>query len=302
MRIHRVRQGETLQQIAGDYVVSVRDIVRVNELSSHDVLVPGLNLLIPKGDPLAVQAYTIQPGDTFQSIGERFGLTANVLTTWTGYDPSESLPVGTRIYLPVRRPSKRTIEVNGYLLPTGTPSDARIFQTISDMTYFCSFSYQARADGTLEEPKDNVALAAAKRAGIRPLMTMTNFDGNQFNTTLAHTILANNSIRRKVIDQTIAVCTRKGFGGVNVDFEHMQPGDRPLYNQYLRELRDALHAQGLSVSIAMGPKTGDNPNQPWMGAFDYRTIGQEVDFLMLMTYEWGWVGGPPLAPRLLHDF
>ncbi|GMA62072.1 hypothetical protein GCM10025859_25120 [Alicyclobacillus fastidiosus] len=40
----------------------------------------------------------------------------------------------------------------------------------------------------------------------------------------------------------------------------------------------------------MGPKTSDAPQQPWMGAFDYKTLGAEVDFLMLMTYEWGWVG------------
>ncbi|GMA65281.1 LysM peptidoglycan-binding domain-containing protein [Alicyclobacillus fastidiosus] len=46
MRIHRVRQGETLRQIAETYGVTVRDLVHYNELSSQQI-VPGLALLIP---------------------------------------------------------------------------------------------------------------------------------------------------------------------------------------------------------------------------------------------------------------
>lgn len=296
MRIHRVRQGESLDQIAATYGVSVRDILHLNELPSQHIIVPGLALLLPKGDPLAVQAYTVQSGDSIETISRKFGLTPAVINSWTGIsENATTLPVGQRIYLPIRQTSKKTIEVNGYLLPSGTASDAEILQTVSELTYFCSFSYQVRADGSFDAPKDKNALAAAKPLNIQPLMTMTNFDGNTFSTTLAHTVLANSSIRRKVIDGALSICASKGFGGVNVDFEHMQPSDRSLYNAFIRELRDAAHARNLTVSIAMGPKTGDNPNQSWMGAFDYQTLGKEVDFLMLMTYEWGWVGGPPMA-------
>ncbi|MFB5188874.1 LysM peptidoglycan-binding domain-containing protein [Alicyclobacillus fastidiosus] len=300
MRIHRVRQGETLEQIGEQYGVTVRDLVHYNELSSQQVIVPGLALLIPGGEPLGVQAYIVKSGDTAASIAAKFGLSNELFSQWTGYETTTALTVGTRLYLPVRHPTKRSIEVNGYLLPSGTPSDAHILQELSLLTYFCSFSYQARADGSLEAPKDNVALRAARAQRIRPLMTVTNFDGTNFNSNLAHTILANASIRRRLIDNLASTCKSKGYRGVNVDFEHMQPGDRPLYNQFIAQLRDSLHAQGLSVSIAMGPKTADNPNQSWMGAFDYKTLGSEVDFLMLMTYEWGWVGGPPMTTNSLH--
>lgn len=295
MRIHRVRQGETLDSIAQLTGVSVRDIVRVNELSDTQVIVSGLNLLIPQDDPLAVQSYTVQSGDTVASISEKFGLTATEFEDWTGISGPGSVPKGRRLYFPTRVTTKKTIEVNGYLLPQGTQSDAQILQTVKNMTYVCAFSYQARPDGSIEPLKDNIMIKAAKQYGIRPLMTLTNFDGNTFSTSMAHTIMANRSIRRRLIDRVLSACAEKGYKGVNVDFEHMQPSDRPLYNTFIRELRDALHARSLSISIAMGPKTGDNPNQSWMGAFDYQTLGKEVDFLMLMTYEWGWVGGPPLA-------
>lgn len=303
MRIHRVRQGETLDQVATAYGVSVRDILHHNELPSQTVVVPGLALLIPKGDALGIQTYTVKSGDTVESIAKRFGITPAAFTSWTGFEETATPPAGTKLYLPVSRPSKKTIEVNGYLLPTGTESDAQILQNASDMTYVCSFSYQVRADGSYGgpgQPKDKKALQAAKKLNIQPLMTISNFDGNTFSTSLAHTILANSSIRRKAIDGALSLCASKGFTGVNVDFEHMQPSDRSLYNTFIRELRDAAHARKLTVSIAMGPKTGDNPNQSWMGAFDYQTLGKEVDFVMLMTYEWGWVGGPPMAGVWQH--
>ncbi|EPZ45097.1 LysM peptidoglycan-binding domain-containing protein [Alicyclobacillus acidoterrestris] len=300
MRIHRVRSGETLEQIAQNYGVTVRDLIHYNELPTRNVIVPGLALLIPGGNPMAVQSYVVQSGDTPKSVAAKFGLTPELFSQWTGYSADATLAAGTRIYLPARRTTKRTIEVNGYLLPSGTPSDAQILQELSYLTYFCSFSYQARADGSLQGPKDDVALASARQQQIRPLLTVTNFDSTNFSPTLAHTILANASIRRRVIDNLVSTCRTKGYGGVNVDFEHMQPTDRQLYNQFIAELRDSLHASGLSVSIAMGPKTADNPNQSWMGAFDYRTLGAEVDFLMLMTYEWGWVGGPPMTTNALH--
>jgi spore germination protein len=246
MLIHTVQSGETLRGIAEKYGTSTRELLRLNELESEDVLVVGLHLIVPSD--------------------------------------AEKAP-----------PQKRTIEVNGYLLPEGTPSDERILQDVPDITYVCIFSYQVRADGSLNPPRDRLALEAAKRYRIAPLMTVTNFDGNNFNTELAHTVMANGSIRRRVIENILQTMSAKGFKGVNIDFEHMRQTDRRLYNQFVRELGQAARAAGKSISIALGPKTSDDPTAPWMGAFDYRTLGREVDFMMLMTYEWGWVGGPPPA-------
>jgi spore germination protein len=213
------------------------------------------------------------------------------------------LTAGQTLYLPrpLTAAEKKTIEANGYLLPQGTLSDANILRDTPSLTYVCMFSYQARADGTLVPPRDAQGLQAARQLNIAPLMTVTNFDGTNFNTELAHTLMANGSIRRRLIENIGRTMQQKGFRGVNVDFEHMRPSDRPLYNAFIRELGQAVRARGFFVSIAMGPKTSDDPQASWMGAFDYRTLGQEVDFLMLMTYEWGWVGGPPMAIAPLNQ-
>jgi spore germination protein len=302
MRIHTVQPGDTLRAVAQRYGTSTRELVRLNELESQDLLVPGLHLLVSGGGSYLVSIYYVKSGDTITSIAKQKGLTVDTVRNWTGLTTSVTAPLkaGTEILLPKPIQSKKSIEINGYLLPQGTDSDSALLADVSQLTYVSHFSYQARADGSLQGIKDTVALAAEKKYRISPLLTVTNFDGTNFSTELAHTIMSNSSIRTKLIDTLGQTCVQKGYRGVTVDFEHMQPSDRPLYNQFISELGTSLHSKNLSISIAMGPKTGDTPNAAWMGAFDYATLGKLVDFLILMTYEWGWVGGPPLAGIMQH--
>lgn len=292
MWIHTVMKGETLRGIADEYNTSTRELLHLNELQNENVLAIGQHLLIP-GPAMLAQVYTLQSGDTRASVARKAGVTQKQLEQGLGPMPWNA---GSRIPIPARITQKRAIEVNGYLVPDGTASDARTVREVADrMTYLCIFSYQAKADGTLTPRPDTEAVNAARKAGVQPLMTLTNFDGTNFNTELAHTLMANASLRRKLVQNAVTTARQRGFKGINVDFEHMRPDDRQLYNTFVKELGAACRQQKLSISIAMGPKTSDDPTAAWMGAFDYQTLGEEVDFLMLMTYEWGWVGGPPMA-------
>jgi spore germination protein len=57
----------------------------------------------------------------------------------------------------------------------------------------------------------------------------------------------------------------------------------------------ALRPLGYVVSTALAPKPSDVTTGTWHGAHDYRAHGEIVDFVIIMTYEWGWSGGPPYA-------
>lgn len=288
--------GDTLRAIAERFGTNTRELLRLNEMDNQDVLVPGLHVLVP-GNAYLAAPYEVRSGDTFSSVALKSGVSLRDLEYWTGLRETkgDKLVPGSTLYVPKRVTRKKTVETNGYLLPEGTSSDGNLLRDISTLTYVSIFSYQVRADGSLLAPKDQFGLTGAQQAKMTPLMTVTNFDGTNFNTELAHTVMTNASLRRKVFNSILKMMKEKGFRGVNVDFEHMSPSDRPLYNQFIRELRTFVRPAGYSVSIAMGPKTADSPQASWMGAFDYHTLGQEVDFLMIMTYEWGWVGGPPMA-------
>ncbi|QQE77766.1 LysM peptidoglycan-binding domain-containing protein [Alicyclobacillus sp. SO9] len=300
MFIYTVRQGDSISSIAKKFKTLTPELRRLNGLPASDTLVPGLHLLIP-GRTYIAEPHTVSSGDSLEKIARKSGVTKTELSYWLGVDVNKPrLTTGRTIYIPKLLRRKRQIEANTYLLPSGAQKDAVDVKETSPMTYLSLFSYQSQADGTLKDLPDEKARQAASQANIASLMTVTNFDGNKFNTSLAHTLLSNTSLRNKLETNIVDKAKSNGFKGANVDFEHMHPDDRPLYNDFIRSLGEKLHKENLTVSIAMGPKTKDEPGAAWMGAFDYKALGAAVDYLMLMTYEWGWVGGPPMTTNLLH--
>ena len=61
------------------------------------------------------------------------------------------------------------------------------------------------------------------------------------------------------------------------------------------EARDRFRQQGWLISTALAPKTSATQVGEWYEAHDYRAHGQIVDFVVIMTYEWGYSGGPAMA-------
>lgn len=249
-----------------------------------------------------MQIHRVVQGDSLWSIARAYGVQPTEVALLNGLPSQSSLVPGLHLLLPRSRPvlasaatNRKPIEVNGYLIPSGTADAGLIQQVAPNLTYLSVFSYQATATGQLTPQPDTSALMAARNYAVKPLVTVTNFDGTNFNPALAHTVMSDSTIRSRLMNNIVQTAIAKGFRGVNVDFEHMNPADRPLYDNFIRMLGAAVRQRGLSMSIAMGPKTSDAPQQAWMGAFNYRALGQAVDFLMLMTYEWGWVGGPPMT-------
>ncbi|WP_278279643.1 glycosyl hydrolase family 18 protein [Clostridium sp. DMHC 10] len=55
------------------------------------------------------------------------------------------------------------------------------------------------------------------------------------------------------------------------------------------------------MATALAPKTYDVTTGAWHGAHDYRAHGEIVDFVIIMTYEWGWSGGPPMAVAPINE-
>lgn len=291
--VYTVKKGDTLSGIASAHGAGIAQLKELNGLTG-DALVPGINLALP-GPPLTLVSHTVGARESLSTLASRYDTTADAIADANGLPNTATLPVGRVLFVPKPVSGKRRIVANGYLIPTGTDADALVLRTSSPLSYVTVFSYRATAAGSLVPLPSTQALAEARSLRLKPLLSVTNFDGQKFNTDLAHAILSSTQVRARLtaaIGQTLSL---EGFSGVNIDFEHMRPEDRPLYNSFIESLVAAFHPGGHSVSVAMGPKTKDEPQASWMGAFDYAALGRAADFIMLMTYEWGWVGGPPMA-------
>jgi len=62
-----------------------------------------------------------------------------------------------------------------------------------------------------------------------------------------------------------------------------------------------LRPEGYIVSTALAPKTSAGQTGLLYEAHDYPAHGRIVDFVILMTYEWGWIGGPPWAVAPINE-
>jgi spore germination protein len=92
------------------------------------------------------------------------------------------------------------------------------------------------------------------------------------------------------------------FGAyLNIDFEYVYPEDRENYNQFLRKVVERLHPEGYSVSTAIAPKIKADQAGLLYEAHDYSAHGEIVDFVVIMTYEWGWAGGSPWAIAPINE-
>jgi len=101
--------------------------------------------------------------------------------------------------------------------------------------------------------------------------------------------------RNGLVTNLLAVIEEKGYRGLDVDFEFLDAGDAQPYAQFISRLREALAPMGLPVIVALAPKVfAAQPGRLYEG-HNYGLLSQAADFVLLMTYEWGYTYGPPMA-------
>lgn len=293
MIIHVVRRGETLWGISRVYGVNYLEIARVNELPDPNRLVPGQALVIPIQQ---TTTHIVQPGETLWSIANRYGTTIQAIVQVNQIVNPNLIYPGMNLIIP--RGVRPVIEVNGYL---ANMQPSIITNVGEHLTYLSPFSYQVQADGNLTPLNDTAVLNAAASFGIAPLMVINNISNGRFNSDLARTIFSSTEIQDRLITNILNTMSQKNYFGLNIDFEYIYPADREPYNNFLRRVTSRLRPQGYVVSSALAPKyRADQPGLLYEG-HDYRAHGEILDFVIIMTYEWGWSGGPPMAVAPINE-
>jgi len=292
MIIHVVREGETLWAISNRYQVNMNQIIQVNQLDNPDLLVIGQALIIPGMN----RVHVVRPGETLWLISQRYGVSLNDLIQENGITNPNLIYPGQMLRIP--RP---IIETNGYLIRLGEAGEQIVRDVGRYLTYLSIFSYRVQDNGELRILNDESVLSAAVATNAVPLITITNIAERGFSSALAHTIFSNPEIQEKVLENVLNVMREKGFKGLNIDFEYVLPEDRENYNQFLRKAADRMHANGYLISTALAPKVSATQQGLLYEAHDYPVHGELTDFVILMTYEWGWSGGPPLAIAPIHS-
>jgi spore germination protein len=293
MQIHVVAQGDSVFSIAGTYGTTVDALINANELDAPNQLVVGQALVIP----IVGRFYFVQPGDSLFSIAAQFGLSYQELARINNIPVNSPLNVGLRLYIP--QGQKRDIVSNAYIEPIGgTVSEAlenAARKNTPYLTYLAPFSYQVNRDGSLAAPPLNNFKEIADANNANLMMVVTTLEEGAFSAELGHIVVTVQEVQNRLLDNIVNTAQQVGFTDVHFDFEFLPPEDRDAYSSFLSKAKERLSAQGLLMSSALAPKVSATQEGEWYEAHDYGAHGAVDDMVVLMTYEWGYSGGPAMA-------
>jgi len=287
--IHEVKYGDSLSKIAKQYEIDIDELANLNGLKSNAQLVLGQALMIPGS------TYIVQPKDSIWEIANRHVISEDKLMTYNNLT-SRIITPGQKLNIP--RPSKTNIWAGSYLVPKDRDTnDWMLDHYQHTLSGIFLFEYRPDAQGNIILVEENGAHTLAWQKNITPYATLTNLSDVGFDPELTSNIMSNSTIRKNLINNIYSLLDSHDYKGIVIDFELVPIKDRENLNQFIKELANRLHPKGMEVMIAVPPKQGDYVPD-YSSAYDYKTLGEYVDRIFLMTYNWHWPGGPsgPISP------
>ncbi|MEG2119674.1 MAG: LysM peptidoglycan-binding domain-containing protein, partial [Pseudoflavonifractor sp.] len=291
MVIHIVQAGETAAAIAEKYGISIAQLIWDNELYDADRLAVGQALVLQ----FPQQLHTVQAGESLYSIAQGYGLS---LRQFYRNNPilggASMLYPGQTLVISYWQEKEGVLSVNGYAYPF---IDKDLLQaTIPYLTFLTPFTYGITPAGGLLDLDDRVLIAMAKQGGAAALMHLSTLtELGSFSNDIAHLILTDTALQETLINEIEHTMAERGYRGLDVDFEYIFPEDAQAYAAFIRALSDRLRPLGYPVIVALAPKTYAAQPGLLYEAHNYAALGAAAAQVLLMTYEWGYAYGPPMA-------
>ncbi len=293
MEIYVVQPGDSLGAIAQRAGVPLWLLSSDNRIFPPYQLVVGQTLVLR----FPARVYTAQPGDTLYSVARSSGVPLRQLyRNNTILEGTPTLYPGQTIILSYRGDEEKLppIQTNAYAYPF---IDQELLErTLPFLTYITPFTYGIQPDGALVPLDDERLIRSARSVGTGALMHLSTLtDQGSFSNELASLVLNDMTVQETLIENVLATLQAKGYSGLDVDFEFVFSQDAAPYAAFIGRLRQRLSPYGYPVIVALAPKTSaDQPGLLYEG-HDYRALGAAADKVLLMTYEWGYTYGPPMA-------
>lgn len=129
--------------------------------------------------------------------------------------------------------------------------------------------------------------AWAKKQGLKTHASVMLFNREQLSV-----LLNSPSNRKHLITNLKKVVKEHNFDGVNIDFEMIAPEDKDSFTGFLKELKAGL-GWDKTVSVAVFARTG---KENWPTPYDYKSLGQVCDLVVIMAYDYSYNQAGPVAP------
>lgn len=245
-----------------------------------------------------MEIYVVKPGDSVDSIAQHLDANVEQIIFDNQLEYPYKLALGQALLINrYTRNAERAAAVSGYAYPF--IGEKVLEETLPYLSEIRVFSYGFTMEGELIPPsygEDGWMIAEAGRFGTSPILTLTPFgpDGN-FNNQLIHSVVNNEAYTETLIQNLLMIMEQKGYKGVDIDFEYILAEDRDAFTAFVWQVAETMRALGYQTSVALAPKTSSRQKGLLYEGKDYRALGEAADHVLLMTYEWGYTYGPPMA-------
>ena len=291
MIIQVVEENQTLYSIASEYGVSVERLAYDNQLSPNQKLVVGQALVVLVPDTI----HEVAEGDTIASVAEQYQIQPLTIYRNNSYLLFDQVLIpGEFIVISYEGEQSEPIYVDGYVYPY--ISEMVLEENLLYLTSLSIFSYGFTQEGELIGIEDNELINTCQQFDVKPILVLTPFDEQGvFSNQLVNVLMENDDVQARLIENVLQTLDEKGYAGVNIDFEYVLAVDRERYVEFVQKMHDRLSQFGYLVSVCLAPKTSVDQKGLLYEGIDYKGLGEAADYVLCMTYEWGYTYGPAMA-------
>ncbi len=240
--------------------------------------------------------HVVRAGETVSSVAARYGVPADILAGVNGVAPDAPLAVGQTLV--VRHPRELHTVASGesvYSIALRYGLSVRTLYQNNPALGGRSALYpgQTLVIAYDDTPTRTAAAGQYRTAALMHLSTLT--EEGRFDNARSTLILEDADAQDALVQSILETVQARHYFGLDVDFEYVLPEQREAYAAFITRLREALNPLGCPVVVALAPKTSAAQRGLLYEAHDYALLGAAANAVFLMTYEWGYTYGPPMA-------
>lgn len=291
MQIYVVKPGDTLFSIGRALGLAPGFLARYNGLLEPYRLAVGQSLLVLYPE----QTVTVQPGDTLTSIAASAGTdVASLYRMNPNLSGSDRIYPGQILVTQLEQAARRPAVVSGYAYPNVSE---RVLRGILPYAgALAPFTYGFTPEGALVPMDDERLLALAGACGVQPLLHLSTLTAaGAFSAAQAAALLRDPALQQTLAANVLQTMLEKGYEGLDVDFEYLGRDLAEPYAAFIQLLRDTLAPYSLPLITALAPKTSAAQPGTLYEGHNYASLSTASDAVLLMTYEWGYTYGSPMA-------
>ena len=242
--------------------------------------------------------YVVKQGDSVDSIAKSYNISAETILWDNQIEYPYRLAVGQALYISDGNTveGRKLLYTSGYAYPF--INEEVLEETLPYLDGLKVFSYGFTLEGELVPPMSDDAwmIERAQQWGTRPILTLTPLgEDGHFNNNLVSALVRSHELQQRIIWELGRTMQDKGFGGLDIDFEYVLADDRLGFAAFVGLATRVMNLFGYPVTVALAPKTSAEQRGLLYEGIDYALLGEAANRAMLMTYEWGYSQGPPMA-------